>query len=175
MDYDYFFIQKGQAIILSNLDCFKEVSEMMDLVKWNPFREMDTFSDRFSRFFDDALFPSTWLRHESGLGNWRPVVDIYDEDDKIVIKAEIPGVDKDHIRVDLEDRVLTISGERSHEDEVKEGNYYRKERSYGKFQRAFTLPAGLDPDKVDAEYKDGVLRVMIPKPEENKPKKIEVH
>ncbi len=148
---------------------------MLDLVKWNPWREMETFSDRINRFFEDAFLPGTWLRDEGGLTNWRPVADIYDHDDKIVIKAELPGVDKKDIHVNLENGVLTLSGERSYENEVKEDNYYRKERSYGKFHRAFTLPAGLDPEKIEAEYKDGILKIEIPKPEEKKAKKIKVH
>ena len=148
----------------------------MNLVRWNPWRgEMETFSDRFNRFFDGAFIPTVKFSEESGLGDWRPVVDIYDSDDKIVVKAEIPGVDKKGIHVDVNDGVLTINGERSYENEVKEERYHRKERSYGKFHRSFTLPEGLDPEKIDADYKDGVLKIEIPKPEERKPKKIDIH
>jgi HSP20 family protein len=147
----------------------------MNLVKWNPWREMDTFSNRFDRFFDGGFFPALSFSEDSGLRDWRPVVDIYDEDDKIVIKAEIPGVDKDKINVDVKDGILTLTGERSYENDVKEENYHRRERAYGKFQRSFALAEGLNPDKIDADYKDGVLRIEIPKPEEKKPKKIEIH
>ena len=147
----------------------------MNLVKWNPWREMDTFSNRLNSFFDSRFFPSVWFSEESGLRDWRPVVDIYDEDDKIVIKAEIPGVDKDKINVDVKDGILTLTGERSYENEAKEENYHRRERAFGRFERSFALPDGLDSDKIDADYKDGVLRIEIPKPEEKKPKKIEIH
>ncbi|MBW2067221.1 MAG: Hsp20/alpha crystallin family protein [Deltaproteobacteria bacterium] len=147
----------------------------MDLVKWNPWREMDTFRDRINRFFEEPFLPSVWFGEEPFFGEWKPAVDIYDDDDKMVIKAELPGVDKKDIEVDLKDRVLTIKGERSQESETKEENYYRRERAYGKFQRSFTLPGDYDPDKVKAEYKDGVLHVEIPKLEEVKPKKITVH
>ena len=147
----------------------------MNIVRWNPWRERSSLENRISRFFDDAFRPTSWLNEDFGLGNWKPVVDIYDHDDKIVIKAELPGVDKKDIEVDLKDRVLTLKGERSYENEVKEENYHRKERAFGKFHRSFTLPAGYDPEKINADYKDGVLKIEIPKPEEQKPKKITVH
>ena len=124
---------------------------------------------------DISNFPTEWLKEESGLRNWAPTVDVYENEKKIVIKAEIPGVDKKDIHVDLKDGILSITGERSYENEVKEENYHRKERAFGKFNRSFALPEGLDPEKIDADYKDGLLRVEIPKPEEKKPKKIAVH
>ena len=147
----------------------------MNLIKWNPWREMDVFSNRFDRLFDGRFFPAVSFSEESGLQDWRPVVDIYEEGDKTVIKAEIPGVDKDKINVDIKDGILTLTGERSYENEAKEENYHRRERAYGRFQRSFALADGLDPDKIDADYKDGVLRIEIPKPEEKKSKKIEIH
>ena len=147
----------------------------MNLIKWNPWREMDAFSNRFDSLFDRRFFPAVSFSEESGLRDWRPVVDIYDEDNKIVIKAEIPGVDKDKINVDVKDGVLTLTGERSYENEAKEENYHRRERAFGRFERAFALVEGLDLDKIDADYRDGVLRIEIPKPEEKKPKKIEIH
>jgi HSP20 family protein len=109
------------------------------------------------------------------MGMWNPAVDLYEQDDHFVIKAELPGVDKKDISIDLKDRVLTLSGERSHENEAKEENYYRRERSFGKFQRAFTLPAEVDSDKIKAEFKDGLLRIEVPKPEEQKPKQVTIH
>ena len=146
----------------------------MNLVRWSPMRETATVHNRVNRMFNDML-PSTWLDEEMHFSNWHPAVDIYDQDDRVVIKAELPGVDKKDIHVDLKDRVLTLKGERSHENEVKEEKFYRKERVYGKFERAFTLPAGLDPEKINADFKDGVLKIEIPKPEEEKPRKIAVH
>jgi HSP20 family protein len=147
----------------------------MNLIKWNPWREMETFSNRANRLFDGSFLPTEWLKEESGLRNWAPTVDVYENEKEIVIKAEIPGVDKKDIHVDLKDGILSITGERSYENEVKEENYHRKERAFGKFYRSFALPEGLNPDKIDADYKDGVLKVEIPKPEEKKPKKIAVH
>ena len=148
---------------------------MMNLVRWNPWREMPNLPNRFSRFLDDPFFRIGRMDEDANLGRWNPPVDLYEKDDLFVIKAELPGVDKNDIKVDLKDRVLTLSGERASDSEVKEENYYRKERSYGKFQRVFTLPADVDSDKITAEFKAGVLRVEIPKPEGKKAKKVTIH
>ena len=147
----------------------------MAIVRWTPAREMMNLQDRMNRFFTDAYFPSLSKEDDFSLGKWHPMVDIYDDDDKIVIKAELPGVDKKDISIDLKDRVLTVKGERSAENEVKQDRYYRRERSYGRFERAFTLPTGLNPDKIKADYKDGVLKVEVRKPEAEKPKPITIH
>ncbi len=147
----------------------------MNLVRWNPMREMETLHNRINRFFDDSFFPALSLDDDTSLGSWKPVVDIYENEDTVVVKAELPGVDKKDIKVDLKDGVLTLTGERSHEKEVEKENYCRKERAFGRFHRSFTVPTEIDPDKIKAEFKDGVLTVEIPKPEEQKPKKITVH
>jgi HSP20 family protein len=125
--------------------------------------------------FDDVFYPINRDEVELSMGSWNPVVDVYDNDDSIVIKAELPGIDKEGIEIDVKDRVLTLKGERSSENEVKNDNYYRRERSFGKFERAFNLPADVDPDKIKADYKDGVLKIDIPKPEEKKPRQITIH
>lgn len=148
---------------------------MMNLVRWNPWREMPTLHNRLNRLFDDPFLRIGRMDEEAGLGMWNPAVDLYEKDDHFVIKAELAGVDKDDIKVDLKDRVLTLSGERAYDNEAKEENYYRKERFYGKFQRAFTLPTDVDSDKITAEFKDGVLRVEVPKPEEKKAKQVTIH
>ena len=148
---------------------------MMNLVRWNPWREMPNLPNRFNRFLDDPFFRIGRMEEDANLGLWNPAVDLYEKDDHFVIKAELPGVDKNDIKVDLKDRVLTLSGERAYDNEVKEENYYRKERSYGKFQRVFTLPADVDSDKITAEFKAGVLRVEVPKPEEKKAKQVTIH
>ena len=148
---------------------------MMNLVKWNPWREMPAMPDRLNRFFDDPFFSIGRMAEDSGLGMWNPAVDLYEKDDHFMIKAELPGVDKNDINIDLKDRLLTLSGERTHDKEVNEENYYRRERSYGKFQRAFSLPADVDSDKIEAEFKDGVLQIKVPKPEGRKAKKVTIH
>lgn len=147
----------------------------MNLIKWNPCGEMDTFSDPFRRFFEGTFLPGAFLRDESELRNWAPAVDIYEDDGKVVIKAELPGVDKKDIHVDVKDHVLTLSGERSYEKEMKEESFHRKERAFGRFERSFTLPEGLDADRIEADYKDGVLKIEIARPEEKQPKEIAVH
>jgi HSP20 family protein len=128
-----------------------------------------------TRFFDDPFMRLGRMADDDSMGMWNPAVDLYEKDDHFVIKAELPGVDKNDIKVDLKDRVLTLSGERTYDHEVNEENYYRKERSYGKFQRAFRLPADVDSDKIKAEFKDGVLQVEVPKPDEVKAKKVTIH
>ncbi len=143
----------------------------MNLVKWNPLSDVVSFRNNISRLFDESFFPAKW-GEELAAFKLNPAVDIYENDNSYVISAELPGLDKDNISVDLKESVLTLRGERSCKDEDK---YYHKERGYGKFQRVFTLPHGTDSEKVAAEYKDGVLKVSIPKPEEVKPKKIAVH
>jgi len=147
----------------------------MQLVKFNPVRDMFSFRNRINHIFDDVFYPINRDEVEFSMESWNPVVDVYDNDDSIVIKAELPGVDKEGIEIDVKDRVLTLKGERSSESEVKDDNYYRRERSFGRFERAFTLPADVDPDKIKADYKDGVLKIDIPKPEEKQPRQITIH
>ena len=148
---------------------------MMNLVRWNPFGEMTAMQNRINRMFNEPYWPTGRMDDDTGMGMWNPVVDLYEKDDHFVIKAELPGVNKKDIAIDLKDRVLTLSGERSYENEVKEENYYRRERSYGKFQRAFTLPADVDSDKIKAEFNDGLLNIEVPKPEQQKPKQVTIH
>ena len=136
---------------------------------------MPTLPGRFNRLFDDPFFRIGRMDDDSAMGMWNPVVDLYEKDDHFMIKAELPGVDKNDIKIDLKDRLLTLSGERTAENEIKEENYYRRERSYGKFQRAFALPADVDSDKIKAEFKDGVLQIEVPKPEEKKAKPVTIH
>ena len=147
---------------------------MMNLVRWNPWREMSTLQHRINLMLNEPFFQSDG-EDELRMGSWYPAVDMFDNGDKIVIKAELPGMDKKDISVDIEDRVLTLSGERSYDNEVKEENYYRRERASGTFKRAFNLPADVNSDKIKADFKDGVLKVEIPKPESKKPKQITVH
>jgi HSP20 family protein len=105
---------------------------------------------------------------------WNPSVDIFENDNDVVIKAELPGMDAKDIEVKLENNVLVLKGERRFEKETKEENYHRVEREYGTFSRAFSLPVAVNGEKVTAEYKDGVLKVVLPKKEEINPKPIKV-
>jgi HSP20 family protein len=146
----------------------------MQLVKWNPMRDMLSLNSRADRFFNDFFYPSR-EGHPSKEWGWNPRVDIYEENHAIVIKAELPGIEKDKIVVDVKEGVLTLKGERSSNSEVEEENYYRRERTFGSFERRFNLPDNVDPEKITADYKDGILKVGIPRPEEVKPKQITVH
>jgi len=148
---------------------------MMNLIRWNPWREMSTLQNRINILFNEPFFRSGREDDEFSMGSWYPAVDMFENDDKIVIKAELPGVDKKDISVDVKDRVLTLSGERNYDHEVKEEKYYRRERACGKFKRAFNLPADVDPDRIKADFKDGLLKVEMPKLEAQKPKQITVH
>ena len=146
----------------------------MELIRWNPRRELFGLHNRFNRMFDEFFSPMVSDETMSVRG-WNPVVDIYEHDENIVITAELPGVDKKDMTVDVKGRVLTLKGERSTDNEVKEDNYYRQERCYGKFERCFTLPVEIAPEKIKADYKDGVLKIDIPKTEESKPKPVAIH
>ena len=143
----------------------------MELVRWNPARELFGTGRRHNAFFDDFFFPA--LRDSAE--NWQPRVDIFEEDESIVVKAELPGMEKKDIAIDVKDGVLTLKGEKAEEKEIKEGGYYRRETCCGSFQRAFTLPKNINPEVITAEYKDGILKVRLPKPEEKKPLQITVH
>jgi HSP20 family protein len=121
----------------------------------------------------DGVFRSTGDEDYS-FSSWAPAVDIAEHDDEYLVKVELPGVNKDEVKLTLENNILTIRGEKKQEKETKKENYHRVERSYGSFQRSFTLPAAVKSDKIDASYKDGILSVSLPKAEEAKPKQIEV-
>jgi HSP20 family protein len=147
----------------------------MELVRWRPARDIFGFGGGLDRVFDDFFSPARYEAGASDTWNWQPVVDVYDKDESIVIKADLPGVDKKDIHVDLNGRVLTLSGERTEEKEANEDTCYRKERAYGKFVRTFNLATDVLPDKINATYKDGVLHVTIPKLEAPKPRQITIH
>jgi HSP20 family protein len=140
---------------------------------WDPLREMVGVRDRIDRLFDEYFgrFPAA---EESFERTWSPLVDIHEEKDTIVVKAELPGIKKEDISIEVKNNVLTLSGERKQEKETKKENYHRIERAYGKFSRSFTLPNTITADKVKASYKDGILEITLPKTEESKPKGIPI-
>jgi HSP20 family protein len=148
---------------------------IMALIRWtDPFRDIAVLQDRMNRLFGDFL--EGGHPHEEGLGTgiWMPKVDIYETKDAICVRAELPGVDKAAVNVEVKDGVLTLRGERKLEKEVKEENYHRIERSYGTFHRSFSLPSSVDEEKVTARMNDGVLEVDLPKKEQAKPKQIRI-
>lgn len=143
------------------------------MVSFDPFRKMQERVNRVwgENFFD---FFKPMAEENWSLATWSPACDIYENDNEIVIKAELPEVKKGDVHVAIENNVLTIRGERKFSEETKQENYRRVERSYGEFMRSFTLPSFVDATKVNADFKDGVLRVTLAKREEAKPKQIEV-
>jgi len=145
----------------------------MAIVRWEPFRDLVTTQDNFNRLFNET-FRSLFDRTESGVQRWAPAVDIYENDQNLVLKAELPGFDPKDVEVRMEDGTLYLKGERKFENDVKKENYHRIERSYGSFARRFSLPGSVNADNVKAEYKDGVLTLTIPKKEEAKPKTIKI-
>src|SRR5262245_3398534 len=147
----------------------------MAIVRWEPFRDLVSLQERMNRIFDDAFRGSRGGQDEWALGgSWAPSVDIYEHGGNLVLKAELPGVDAKDVDVRVENNVLTLRGERKLDNEVKQENYHRVERSYGSFSRSFTLPNVVDTDKIKAEFKDGVLQLVLPKKEEAKPKQIAI-
>jgi HSP20 family protein len=141
---------------------------------WDPMRDLAGIQDKMNQIFEDT-FTRTRGREEVLTGGmWTPAVDIYETDGTVVVKAELPGVQKDQVGVEVKDGILTLRGERKYEKEVKEENFHRIERSYGTFQRAFSLPTTVDQEKISATMKDGVLEVTLPKKEAAKPKQISV-
>ncbi|MFQ5846876.1 MAG: Hsp20/alpha crystallin family protein [Candidatus Methylomirabilales bacterium] len=146
----------------------------MAIVRWDPFQDLVSLQDRMNRFFEQTMARSRGDREGVVAGTWAPAVDIYETADSVVLKAELPGLTKDDIDMQVRDNILTLKGERRLEKEVKEENYLRVERAYGNFQRAFTIPAAVQADKIRAVFKDGILEVNIPKAEEAKPKQIKI-
>jgi HSP20 family protein len=139
---------------------------------FDPFRN---FEERMRRFFGEGYDPFGRFGEESwSLATWAPACDIYETENEIVVKAELPEVKKEDVKVSVENNILTIHGERKISEETKRENYHRLERSYGEFTRSFTLPSFVDTGKINAEFKDGMLRVTMPKREEAKPKQVEV-
>jgi HSP20 family protein len=130
--------------------------------------------DNINRLFNDVFPGKRGEGDDLSLGTWRPMVDICDTKNAIVVTAELPGVKKEDISIEVKDNILTIRGERSEDSEVKEENYYRRERSFGSFQRSFSMPTEIKPESIKASFKDGVLKIEVPKPEEKKPKQISI-
>lgn len=145
----------------------------MNIAKWNPLRELEDMQTRLNRLFTDLP-----IRQPEGEGlffaDWAPAVDIQETEHEYLIKAELPEMKKEDVKVDVLDGVLTIEGERTQEKEEKGKKFHKTERAYGKFVRQFALPTEVDATKVEAAYKDGVLSVHLPKTVAAKPKAIEV-
>jgi len=146
----------------------------MNMVRWDPFRELDGIHARLSRMLDDR--PLTGFDTGAlSFGQWAPAVDIQETDREYIVKADLPEVKKEDVKVEYEDGVLTVEGERKMEKEEKNKKFHKIEREYGKFVRRFALPSEIDAGKLSADFKDGVLNVHLPKSPETKPKAVAVN
>jgi HSP20 family protein len=143
----------------------------MALVRWDTPREIDTLQSDVNRLFDGFF----GRRESPSLGRrWIPAMDVIETDDHLVLRADLPGMERGDIEIEVKDNVLTVAGERKAEHEEKGEGFHRVERSFGRFSRSLDLPQGIAADEVDARFDRGVLEVRIPKPEERKPTRIEI-
>lgn len=145
----------------------------MSITKYDPFRELRSLQDEVNRLFTGA-FPKTTLQEEILRGAWSPNVDIFENKDKLVLEAELPGMKTEEVDVSIENSVITISGERKFEKKGEADSYHRVERAYGSFSRSFTLPQTVTAEGATADFNDGILSIALPKREETKARKIEV-
>lgn len=154
---------------------------MSGLIQWepfraqlNPWRELEDIQKRLSAMWGGAPAKAGGQKESIAVAEWSPLVDITEDEKEYLIKAELPDIKKEHVKLTVHDNVLAISGERKYEKEEKDKKYHRVERAYGSFLRSFTLPEDADGSKVAAEFKDGILNVHLPKSAQAKPKSIEV-
>jgi HSP20 family protein len=143
-----------------------------NMSRWEPFRGLSTLQDQLNRAFEDFSGRGS---SESALTTWAPPVDIYETEHELVVKADLPDIDEKNLDIRVENNVLTIRGERKFEKKVNEENYLRIERAYGAFSRSFSLASSVNTDAIQANYRNGVLTLTIPKREEAKPKQIKVN
>jgi HSP20 family protein len=146
----------------------------MALVRWEPARELHTMQQEMNRLFNsffDAPVPSAGA---GGPRRWVPAMDLVELDDHFVVRADLPGLDEHDVKLEVADDVLTVSGERAFEHEARNEGFFRLERGAGSFSRSLTLPEGVDPDGITAAFEKGVLEVRIPKPEQRKPRRVEI-
>ncbi|HUK13269.1 MAG TPA: Hsp20/alpha crystallin family protein [Thermoanaerobaculaceae bacterium] len=147
---------------------------MPTIVRWDPFREMHSLQDRLNRAFEDVWGRSRRPEDEFVTGSWMPPVDVRETKDALEITAELPGIEPKDVEVSVENGILTLKGSRTFEKAADGETYHRVERSYGAFERSFTLPTNVDTEKVKAVYRSGVLHLTLPKREEAKPKSISI-
>ncbi len=147
----------------------------MAIVRWfDPFRDMAVIQDRMNRLFEGTLSRVKDREDIFAKGLWSPAVDICETKDTVIVKAELPGVDRDAISIEVNNDVLSIKGERKFEKEVKEENYHLMEREFGAFHRSFSLPSSVDQEQISARYQDGVLEINLPRNKEGKGKQVKI-
>lgn len=148
----------------------------MALIRWEPAAELNTIQNEMNRLFNTFFDQPTQTGRGNGtMRRWLPSMDLVESADHYVLRADLPGLDDGDVNVQLEDNVLTISGERKAEHEQQQEGYHRLERAVGSFARSLTLPDGVDPDGVDARFDRGVLEIRIPKPKQKKPKSVQIN
>jgi HSP20 family protein len=145
----------------------------MAIIRWDPFRDLVTLREKMNRLFEDAV-TSRGEEKDLVTSSWAPAVDIYEDENELVLTAEVPGIEEKDIEIKLEDNTLSIHGERKMEKETKEENYHRLERAYGSFFRSFTLPNYIDQEKINAQHENGVLKITMPKRPELKTRKVKI-
>jgi HSP20 family protein len=145
----------------------------MALIRWAPTRELDSIQSEMNRLFNTFFEPAAG-GNGGTLARWSPAMDLVETDDQFVLRADLPGLSEDDVKIEVEDDVLTVSGERKSSHEENKKGYFRVERSYGTFARTLTLPEGVDADGINASFDKGVLEVRIPKPERRKPRKVAI-
>jgi HSP20 family protein len=147
----------------------------MALIRWEPARELASIQSEMNRLFNTFFEPGQGTgAGQNGVRRWIPAMDLVETGEDFVLRADLPGLGENDVNIELEDNVLTISGERKSEHEERKEGYYRVERASGSFSRSLTLPEGVDPDRVRASFDKGVLEVRIPKPEQRKPRKVTI-
>lgn len=146
----------------------------MAILRFDPFRELIALQDRMNRMYEESVRTRGTEEGEFASGTWAPPVDIYETADALLVKAELPEVKREDIDIRLENGVLTIRGNRKLAEDLKNYQCYRMESQYGPFSRSFSLPRTVNPDRIEANYKDGVLNVRIPKREETKARQIQI-
>ena len=146
----------------------------MALVRWEPARELNSLQNEMNRLFNTFFDTPTSAANGNGLRRWVPAMDLVETEDHFVLKADLPGLDSSDVAIEVEDSVLTVSGERKIEHETKKEGFYRVERASGQFRRSLTLPDGVEPEQIAAEFTKGVLEIRIPKPEQRKPRKVQI-
>jgi HSP20 family protein len=146
----------------------------MALIRWEPVRELNTLQSEMNRLFNTLFDAPVPANGPGGPRRWLPAMDLVETNGEFVLRADLPGVSENDVNIELEDKVLTISGERKSEHEERKEGYYRVERASGAFSRSLTLPEGVDPEGIKANFDHGVLEVRIPKPEERKPRKVAI-
>jgi HSP20 family protein len=147
----------------------------MALVRWEPLREMATLQNEMNRLFGTFFdTPTTAVANGNVLRRWVPAMDLVETDEHFVLTADLPGLTEADVRIELEDRVLTVAGERNTDAHAKKDGFFRLERATGAFSRSLTLPEGVDADAISARFENGVLEVRVPKPEERKPRRVAI-